>query len=204
MSTATAIAAALGAPLPAVQAMLRHCGGRSFAAALIAQCAHESANFTRTRESLNYTPEALRRVWPNRFTPDEARRMGRIPGRGADQMQIANKAYNGRMGNEMNSSDGWRYRGGGYIQLTGKANYTKYASICDVPIRDHPEEIEHPDTAARVAVAYWDVEGLTHILDTLGFDAVSNRINTGRVDRPAHGLEDRRMKYELVQMAMGA
>jgi len=204
MSLSRDIAIALKAPENAIKAMLARCGDRPFAAALIAQCAHESANFTRTRESLDYTPEALRRMWPGRFTDDEARRFGRIPGRTADQISIANKAYNGRMGNQLGSCDGWHFRGGGYIQLTGRANYVKYASICGIPAQDLPQLITQPDVAARVAVAYWDVEGFTHVLDTLGFDAVSNKLNTGRVDRPAHGAEDRRLKYEIVQMAMGA
>jgi putative chitinase len=91
---------------------------------LLAQCNHESANFTRTVESFNYTPDGLIATWPKRFTPELANALGRTLSHPANQQAIANHVYNGRMGNIINSNDGYIYRGRGYLQCTGRDNYT--------------------------------------------------------------------------------
>ena len=92
-------------------------------AAFIAQTAHESGNYVFLKENLNYKAASLRRVFPKYF-PDDA-----TAARYANKPEmIANRAYGGRMGNgPEESGDGWRYRGKGLIQLTGKDNYTRYA-----------------------------------------------------------------------------
>ena len=88
-------------------------------AAFLAQTAHESAGFTAVRENLNYSAQGLMKTWPARFNQTTAAAYARQP------EKIANKVYANRMGNgDEASGDGWRYRGRGLIQFTGKANYT--------------------------------------------------------------------------------
>src|SRR5688572_5216436 len=87
----------------------------------LAQVAHESGGFKRLVENLNYSADALVRTWPSRFDAATAKQYARQPER------IANKVYAGRLGNgDETSGDGWRYRGRGYIQLTGQVNYADY------------------------------------------------------------------------------
>jgi putative chitinase len=90
-------------------------------------------------ENLNYTAARLRVVFPKYFTAAQAQSYARNPQR------IANRAYGGRMGNGPESSgDGWRYRGRGYVQITGRTNYAKYGIAGD------PEKATHPDVAANI------------------------------------------------------
>jgi len=93
-------------------------------AAFISQCAHESGNFARLNENLNYSAEALQKVWPRHFPNKEiAEQYARQP------EKIANRAYANRMGNgDESSGDGWKYRGRGLIQLTGFTNYSAFAT----------------------------------------------------------------------------
>src|SRR5690606_23654812 len=83
----------------------------------VGQCAHETGGFTRLEENLNYVAESLIRVWPSHFNPTNAHKYDRNP------EKIANRAYANRMENgDEESGDGWKYRGRGPIQLTGKRN----------------------------------------------------------------------------------
>jgi len=85
-------------------------------AAFVAQVGHESGQLRRLVENLNYSADALRKTWPNRFNSELANAVARKP------EQIANIAYGNRMGNT-EPGDGWKYRGRGLIQITGKDNY---------------------------------------------------------------------------------
>jgi len=85
-------------------------------AAFVAQVGHESGQLRRLVENLNYSADALRKTWPNRFNSELANAVARKP------EQIANIAYGNRMGNTA-PGDGWKYRGRGLIQITGKDNY---------------------------------------------------------------------------------
>lgn len=90
----------------------------------IAQVAHESGEFTIKRESLNYSAERLMAVWPSRFpTLAAARHYAHRP------QDLANYVYGKRMGN-LQPNDGWNFIGGGFMQLTGRDSYTKYAKYC--------------------------------------------------------------------------
>lgn len=92
------------------------------------------------RESLYYTPKRMTQVWPSRFpTISAARPYARNP------EKLANNVYAGRIGN-VNPGDGWRYRGRGYIQITGRANYRKFG------IESRPDDALDPKTAAHIAV----------------------------------------------------
>ena len=112
-------------------------------AALIGQCAHESMGFTVTEERLSYSAARLMQVWPARYPTEEiARRYARQP------RKLANHTYGGRNGNT-EPDDGWRYRGRGYLQLTGRANYrlaglaVGLAALIDAPIADDGRDVSY-------------------------------------------------------------
>jgi putative chitinase len=151
-------------------------------AAFIGQCAHESANFTALSENLNYSAQALCKVWPRHFpTPEVAAQYHRKP------EQIANRAYAKRMGNGPEASgDGWKYRGRGLIQLTGKDNYRLASDSLGVDLVANPDAVTQPDMAALTAAWFWNKHGLNALADRGDNQAISRRINGG-----THGMDDR-------------
>ena len=173
-------------------------------AAWLAQCAWESGAFGRLEESFNFTPEGLMRTWPRRFPRELAERLGRRPGRAAKQVEIANVAYGGRMGNAPH--EGWKYRGMGIIQLTGKDNYAAAEKATALPLVDFPEMLTDPAEAAWVAGWYWSTRGLNHVATDRGIDAVSRAINRGSPDArtPALHENERRRKYAAILPALEA
>ena len=152
------------------------------AAAFIGQCAHESGNFTALSENLNYKAESLMRVWPRHFpTPEVAAQYHRQP------EKIANRAYANRMGNGPEASgDGWKYRGRGLIQLTGKDNYRLASDALSVDLVATPDLVTQPDMAALTAAWFWNKNRLNDLADKGDTVAISKRINGG-----THGLDDR-------------
>ena len=160
----------------------------------IGQCAHETGEFTRSRESMNYTPEALLATFPRRITRDQAYRLGRHNGNPAQQEAIANIVYGGRLGNTL-PGDGWAFRGGGDIQLTGRYNYARcsIALFGDDRMERDPGMISDPDVAARAAGWFWSSNGLKKWALMDNTMAVSRAINLGDPNsrsRP-NGLEHR-------------
>lgn len=156
-------------------------------AGFLAQCAHESANFSAVRENLNYSADGLNRVFPKYF---------RNAGRNAQEYhrqpeKIANVVYANRMGNgdEM-SGDGWRFRGRGLIQLTGKNNYTAASEDLEIDLLESPEYLETPEGAARSAAWFWWKNGLNAFADKNDIVGMTKRINGGTI-----GLEDRKKHY---------
>jgi len=154
-------------------------------AAFLAQCGHESAGFTRLVENLNYSAEALTRVWPTRFPPEIARQYARQPER------IANRAYADRMGNGPEASgDGWRYRGRGLIQLTGADNYRAFARAVGATLEDVCANLETKTWAVESACWYWSTRGLNALADVRDVIAITKRINGG-----TNGIDDRQARY---------
>lgn len=156
-------------------------------AAFIAQCAHESAGFTATKENLNYSAASLLKVFPKYFKDANiAAAYERNP------KAIANKVYADRMGNGPESSgDGYTYRGRGFIQLTGKTNYIACSKGIDVDLLKTPEYLETPEGAAMSAGWYWATNGLNALADADDIKAITKRINGGYI-----GLEERTHHYE--------
>lgn len=158
-------------------------------AAFLAQIGHESQGLRRTSENLNYSASRLRVVWPSRFTESQAVAMEHNP------EAIANHVYGGRMGN-VNPGDGWRYRGRGLIQTTGRRNYEatteeladKIGAVPDFVLQ--PDLLENPRWAALSAAAYWHSRHLNALADAGKLDAIGRAINGGD-----HGREDRRERY---------
>lgn len=150
----------------------------------LAQLHHESAGFMRLVENLNYSAERLMVVWPGRFpTPASAKPYAR------NARALANKVYGGRMGND-EPDDGWRYRGRGWTMITGKDNYEAYGKLIGVDLVANPEMAGEPDTAARIAAAFWSSKGLNMLADKDELAVITKRINGGLT-----GLPDRRRQY---------
>lgn len=149
-------------------------------AAFIGQCAHESGNFKTLQESLNYSAEALCRVWPSRFPNLEAAQpYHRNP------EKIANKVYSGRMGNT-EDGDGWRYRGRGLIQLTGRDNYMLASDALRVDFVSDPDLVLTRKYAALTAGWYWNKRNLNKEADAKDYVSMTKKINGGVI-----GLDDR-------------
>jgi len=162
-------------------------------AAFIAQTAHESAGYTRLTENLNYSAEALMRVWPKRFpTKTVADAFARKP------ELIANQVYSSRMGNgPVQSGDGWKFIGRGLKQLTGKDNYTRCGNALGFNLVESPELLLLHVGAARSAGWFWSVNGCAALADAGEFEQLTKRINGGLI-----GLADRRARYDRV-LAIG-
>lgn len=165
----------------------------------LAQCGHESGGFKAVRENLNYSAEGLNKIFPKYFpTVDSAKDYARNP------EKIANKVYASRMGNgDEASGDGFKFRGRGYIQLTGKVNYTAFdAAVADNILLD-PELVatKYPLLSAGW---FWGKNNLNVLADKGALDgdvtAITKRVNGGTI-----GLADRqkhfREYYELLKNA---
>ena len=152
-------------------------------AAFIGQCAHESGNFKTLQENLNYSAKGLNATWPSRFASEaDAQPFHRNP------EKIANKVYSGRMGNT-DEGDGWKYRGRGLIQLTGKDNYRLASDALGVDFVANPDLVLTKENAALTAAWYWNKRGLNKEADAKDFTGMTKKINGGTIglaDRVAH------------------
>ena len=155
-------------------------------AAFLAQCAHESGNFKFLTENLNYRWESLRKVFPKYFPDDAlAQQYQRKPER------IANRVYASRMGNgDEASGDGWRYRGRGLIQLTGKDNYFWFGASINCTPEEVSEYLETFEGAVQSACWFWENNKLNQWADQGDILTLTKRINGGTI-----GLEDRKKHY---------
>lgn len=157
--------------------------------AFFAQCGHESNGFTIVRENLNYSAGALLVIWPSRFTPEIAKQYERKPDK------IADRVYANRMGNgPEESGDGWKYRGRGLIQLTGKSNYISFAKAIGLKYEEVTSYLETKAGALESACWYWTVNRLNAIADTGDMRKMTKIINGG-----LNGIEDRLTKYEKIK-----
>ncbi len=162
-------------------------------AAFLAQIAHESGGFSTTKENLNYSAQGLRKTWPKRFTTIAiANQYARNP------EKIANKVYANRMGNGAESSgDGFKYRGRGLIQLTGKDNYRKFAKAINKNMDEIVSYLETPEGAVSSAGWFWDINKLNIYADKNDFVGLTRRINGG-----TNGLADRKHHYDIALQAL--
>jgi putative chitinase len=160
-------------------------------AAFLAQCGHESADFTILQENLNYSAKGLSATWPKRFVSEAAAApYNRNP------EKIANKVYADRMGNgPEGSGDGWKYRGRGAIQLTGHDNYKSFATDVGLSIDDAIVYVESLDGAVESAAWFWWRNNLNQWVDKNDIVTLSKRINGGtlglqeRVDHYNHNIQ---------------
>ena len=172
-------------------------------AAFIAQCAHESGGFSVLQENLNYKPQALRRLF-SKYFPDDAI-AGQYCAKPNKQEAIANRIYANRMGNgDESSGDGYRFRGRGLIQLTGRSNYQNFADSIEVDgrplkIDEVPAYLETFEGTAQSACWFWETNNLNKWADEGDILTLTKRINGGTI-----GLEDRKKHYEHALHVLGA
>jgi putative chitinase len=158
------------------------------AAHFFAQTAHESGNFKAFSENLNYSEDGLLRVFPKYFDVIKARQYSRQPER------IANRVYANRMGNgDEASGDGWRYKGRGALQLTGKSNYKDFADWLGKSIDPNNVADEYAFDSAKY---FFDKNKLWGICDK-GIDDATILALTKRINGGTHGLDDRKAKTKL-------
>ncbi|MES2352067.1 MAG: glycoside hydrolase family 19 protein [Pseudomonadota bacterium] len=167
-------------------------------ARFLANVGHETGGLSVFEENLNYSAERLPKVWPKRFPT-----LASTQGYARNPVALANKVYANRMGNgDEKSGDGWRYRGAGMLQLTGRDNQAACGRYFGVPLDQVGDWLRTPAGAARSAAWFYTENGLHHV-DT--FDHVCDRINLGRdTDRVGDsiGWEDRLAMYQRALKAL--
>lgn len=175
-------------------------------AAFIAQTAHESGGYTMLTENLNYKAATLAACWPNRFAvlgadKKPVKENGKlVPTAVANSIAgkpelIANLVYSARMGNgPAESGEGWKYRGRGLKQLTGKDNYTRCGQALGVDFVGNPDLLLEPLYAARSAGWFWKSNNLSKFADVEDLEGMTKKINGGLI-----GIADRKARYQKVK-----
>lgn len=161
----------------------------------LSQLSHESAGFTIMQENLNYSSEGLLKIFKRYFSPELAKHYQRKP------QMIANKVYANRMGNGGESSgDGWKYRGRGFIQLTGKSNYIKYSKLVfrDDRLVTNPDLATDLKTACLIACEFWKENSLNTLADKDDVHSITKKINGG-----LNGIEHRKELLAKAKQAIG-
>ena len=155
-------------------------------AGFLSQIGHESGGLAMLEENLNYKAETLMRVWPKRFpTLEFAQQFARNP------QKIANSVYANRMGNgDEASGEGWKYRGRGLKQLTGKDNYRAFSKAIGTDFVASPDLLLEPVNAALSAGWFWSANSLNILADNGDVPGMTKRINGGTI-----GLEQRQALY---------
>lgn len=162
--------------------------------AFVAQTAHESGGYRALTENLNYASDRLASIWPKHFKDVDVTEYHRNP------EKIANRAYRNRMGNgDENSGDGWKYRGRGLIQLTGKDNYSRFAEYAGISPEEAADYLETPRGAVHSACWFWYANDLNTYADAGDFVGMTKRINGGTI-----GLDDRIKHYNEAVHIFGA
>jgi len=165
---------------------------------MIGQCAHESSGFQRMQENLYYSAKRLTQVWSHRYpTLEVAARYAKNPER------LANHTYAGRIGNGNEASgDGWRYRGRGWQQLTGRANYRSRGLALGIDLEGNPDLAVGPGTRWKIAASFnstqrRDGRTVFEWADRGDIYMVTRTINGG-----THGLKDRTKRTALALAAL--
>jgi len=163
-------------------------------AAFIAQCAHESGGFVFLTENLNYRAESLMKTFPKYFQD-----MATAKAYEKKAEKIANRVYANRMGNgDEASGDGFRYRGRGLIQLTGKTNYQWFAASLEISPEEAAEYTQTFEGAAQSACWFWETNKLNVEADVGDIKKMTRKINGGYI-----GLDDRIKHYNHALHVLG-
>ena len=172
-------------------------------AAFIAQTSHESGGYTMLSENLNYRAATLAACWPNRFAVLGADKKPKkengklVPTAVANSIAgkpelIANMVYSSRMGNgPAESGEGWKFRGRGLKQLTGKDNYARCGHDLGLDLVGNPDLLLEPLSAARSAGWFWKANSLSTFADKGDLEGMTKKINGGLI-----GIAERKAKYE--------
>jgi putative chitinase len=213
------IAPSIGKFLPAIGRKMKDHGidlNPTRAAMFLAQMHHESGGFTKTSESLDYAADKVDDVFPGRISNADAWKFGRIDEKvrartgtklqdqPAHQNALANILYGGawgktHLGNTV-AGDGWRFRGGGLGQLTGRDNYTAYSQWelgTDELVRNPDKVRTDVDLSVGSFVWFWMSRNLNKLADSGDVRAVTKKVNGGY-----NGLEDRQALFEKYVAAL--
>lgn len=182
-------------------AMAKHFPGVGLTSALrvahaLAQQSVETGGFTKLVESLNYSVSGLRGTFgKSRISDADCQRLGRKPGAPplspAVQEEIANLVYGGDFGRKQlgntEPGDGWRFRGRGAKQTTGRANYTDVKTVTGIDVVANPDLLADPDMAVQAACIFWDKKKCNAFADKDDIVGLTKAVNGG-----TNGLEDRK------------
>lgn len=179
-------------------------------AGFLAQTSHESGGYTMLTENLNYRAATLAACWPNRFAelgadkkPKRDAKGALIPTKVAHSIAgkpelIANMVYSGRMGNGApQTGEGWKFRGRGLKQLTGKDNYARCGRDLGVDLVSNPDLLLEPIYAARSAGWFWKVNKISEYADNNDIKGMTKKINGGFI-----GLKERQDLYNKIVESM--
>lgn len=181
-------------------------------AAFLSQAAHESGAFSKMEENLNYSAKRLAVVWPRRFARTDANGDYVKDDKGKNEPNdaaltlankpepLANYVYSNRNGNsDVSSGDGWKYRGRGIFQLTGKANYKAASDALNETFVEEPDRVKLPFNACLTAGWYWNSKKLHQYADTENLEGLSKAINGG-----LNGLDERVAAYHKAKAVLDA
>ena len=147
----------------------------------MSQIEHES-NLKPISENLNYSKDGLLKIFSKYFNEKTATEYSRNP------IKIANKVYSNRMGNgDENSGDGWKYRGRGFIQLTGKDNYKSLSEYTGIDFVNNPDLLLEEANALISAIWFWNKNNLNKYADLDDINSITKKINGG-----FNGIEHRK------------
>lgn len=180
---AGAIMAEFGITSPAAQAQI------------IGQMSHESGGFRLFEEGLSYSAARLTQVWPRRFPSlAEAEPYARNP------KELANKVYNGRMGNRPGTDDGWNYRGSGPLQHTGASEFARVERRTSLPVTTNPSllrSVQNADAMWKAGCSYFVDRGALAAANAGNTAAVTLKVNGGQI-----GIADRKIMVERAAHAL--
>lgn len=155
-----------------------------------AQIQHES-KWQPIIENFNYSKERLLKVFPKYFNEENVKKYINNP------EKIANKVYANRMGNSNeDSGDGWKYRGRGYLQITGKNNYKQMSKDLSIDFTENPDYLLRAEYALLSALWFWNKNKLNKLADDDDIRGITKKINGGY-----NGLEDRIRIYNKIKNA---
>jgi putative chitinase len=164
-------------------------------ACFLGQTAHESGGYRAIRENLNYQAAGLMKIFGKYFPTQELANQY-----AHNQEMIANRIYANRMGNGNEASgDGFRHRGRGLIQLTGKDNYTRFAQSIDEDVADIPDFLETFEGAVQSACWFWETNNLNATADVMDIKKQTKIINGGYL-----GLDERIAHINHAVQVLGA
>lgn len=147
----------------------------------LAQILHESSMLREVVESLNYSAAGLMKEFPTHFNSQNVVSYNKQPAK------IASRVYALRMGNgDEASGDGWKFKGRGCLQITGKSMYHLCGTAIGIDLDTHPELLESPEYAAESAGWFWSVHSLNALADANNIIGITRKINGGE-----NGLQDR-------------
>ena len=157
-------------------------------ASFLSQTGHESTNFTTLQENLNYSANGLLKVFSKYFDSSNVNNYAHKP------QAIANRIYADRMGNGNElSGDGFKYRGRGILQITGKSNYQLYSAKIygNNSLVDNPDiSLSNKNDMIKIACCFWVEHGLNNLADVSDITAITKKINGGSI-----GLSDRILRF---------